>query len=126
MVILDTGIIIDHLRQSPGKPTFFTELAQKYPKKELVISMITIQELYEGKSTKDEERQRMLLATIAPLRILPYTYEIAQLAGEIARDLKFPIGLADAAIAATTIINGCQLATLNKKDFSGISGLELL
>lgn len=126
MVILDTGIIIDHLRQSPGKPTFFTELVRKYPKKELVISMITIQELYEGKSTKDEERQKMLLAVIAPLRILPYTYEIAQLAGEIARDLKFPVGLADAAIASTAIINGCELATLNKKDFRGIKDLEVL
>ena len=67
--------------------------------------------------------EQYLLATISPLKILPYTYEVAQLAGEIARDLEFPIELADAAIAATTILNGGTLLTLNKKDFSGIKEL---
>lgn len=88
--------------------------------------MITIQELYEGRSTKDEQKEQLLLATISPLKILPYTYEVAQLAGEIARDLSKPIELADAAIAATAIVNGAQLFTLNKKDFSKIKDIDLL
>ncbi len=41
------------------------------------------------------------------------------------RDSKTPIQFADAAIAATAIINGAELYTLNKKDFEKIPGLLL-
>ena len=84
------------------------------------MSVISIQELYIGKSTRGERAEQLLLATISPLKILPYTFEVAQLAGEIARDLERPIELADAAISATAIVNGCQLITLDKNDFRDI------
>lgn len=126
MVVLDTNIIIEHLRQPKTKESTLIKLVKKKPKEVLAISIITIQELYEGKSTKDQAKEQALLATISPLKILPYTYEVAQLAGEIARDLNRAIELADAAIAATAILSGAQLLTLNKKDFLGIKNLELL
>lgn len=126
MVVLDTNVVIDHLRQLKKAESELTRLVKDKPKLMLAISVISIQELYEGRSTKDEEKERDLLATIAPLKILPYTYEVAELAGKIARDLKKSIELADAAIAATTIVNGARLLTLNKKDFNGIGGLELI
>lgn len=126
MVILDTNAIIDHLRQPKERDSHLVKIAKEKPKEALVISVISIQELYEGQSTKDEEKEQCLLATIAPLKILPYSYEVAQLAGKIARDLKRPIELADAAIAATAILNGACLFTLNKKDFQGIKGLEFV
>ncbi|MDO8570753.1 MAG: PIN domain-containing protein [Candidatus Daviesbacteria bacterium] len=124
MVILDTNIIIDHLHlQKKGHDSELMKIARLKPKEVLALSMISVQELYEGQSTKDENMEQYLLATISPLRILPYTYEIAQLAGEIARDLNRSIELADATIAATAILNGGVLLTLNKKDFSGIKDL---
>ena len=126
MVILDTNIIIDHLRRPPKKISLLVKIVEKKPKENLAISMISIQELYEGRSTKSKTKEQYLLATIAPLKILPYNYEVAQLAGEIARDLNQPIELADAAIAATAILNGAQLFTLNKRDFRGIKNLELM
>lgn len=126
MVILDTNIIIDHLRQPPKKTSLLVKIVEKKSKENLAISMISIQELYEGRSTKSKTKEQYLLATIAPLKILPYNYEVAQLAGEIARDLRRPIELADAAIAATAILNGAQLFTLNKRDFRGIKNLELM
>lgn len=125
MVILDTNIIIDHLRQSPDKKSHLIKLAEKKPKQALAISIISLQELYEGQSTKKEEKEQLMLATITPLKILPYTYKIAKLAGQIARDLKTPIELADAAIAATAIVNNSPLFTLNKKDFKNIRNLQL-
>jgi predicted nucleic acid-binding protein len=64
MVVLDTNIIIDHLRQSKKKETHLTKIAKQKPKEELAISMVSVQELYEGKSTKDKEREGHLLATI--------------------------------------------------------------
>lgn len=126
MVVLDTSIIIDHLRKPKKTDSELLKITKKIPKESLTISVISIQELYEGQSTKVEQKERDLLAIITPLKILPYTYEVAQLAGEIARDLPQPIEFADAAIAATAIINDCQLATLNKKDFSKIQNLELV
>ena len=126
MVVLDTNIIIDHLRlQDRKKESKLLHIARQKPKEILAISIISIQELYEGRSTKDQEKEQYLLATISPLKILPYTYEVAQVAGEIARDLSHPIELADAAIAATTILNGSTLLTSNTKDFEGIKDLEL-
>lgn len=126
MVILDTNIIIDHLRRSKKRESSLVKIAKQRPKETLAISVISIQELYEGQSTRSEEKEEYLLATIAPLKILPYTYEVAQLSGLIARDLDRPIELADATIAATAIVNGAQLFTLNKKDFRGIEGLEFV
>ena len=87
---------------------------------------MSIQELYEGQSTRDPVIEKNLLSTLALLEILPYNYEVAKLAGEIARDIKRSIDLADVAIAATAILNHAELATLNKKDFLGIDDLELV
>jgi predicted nucleic acid-binding protein len=127
MVVLDTSIIIDHLRlKNVHNQSMLEKIAHTLPKEALCISVITVQELYEGLSTRDIEKEKYLLSTISPLRIIPYTYEIAQKAGEIARDLSRPIETADAAIAATAIINGADFATINTKDFRGISELALL
>lgn len=124
MVILDTNIIVEHLRFSGKRDSALVKLAKKTAKENLAVSVITIQELYEGRSSKERQKEDYLLATIAPLRVLSYTYEIAQMAGEIARDLKEPIEFADAAIAATAIINGAIFCTLDKKHFQGIINLE--
>ncbi|HZE87496.1 MAG TPA: PIN domain-containing protein [Methylomirabilota bacterium] len=122
----DTNIIIEHLRWGGKQDSQLMKIAKEKPKEVLAISLLSVQELYEGRSTRDDQKEQYLLATISPLKILPYTYEIAQLAGEIARDLDQPIELADAAISATTILNAASLLTLNKKDFINIQNLELL
>lgn len=124
MVILDTNIIIDHLRRSGARESVLEKLAKEPHQEALSISIISVQELYEGQSTLKEEKEKDLFATLSPLDLLSYTFEVARLAGEIARDRKTGIDLADAAIAATTIINNGQLLTLNKKDFQGIKDLE--
>lgn len=125
MVILATNIIIDHLRQKK-KDTLFRKIAGQYHPQTLAISIFTVQELYHGKSSAANQQEKDLLSIINALKILPYTYEVAELAGKIARDRFSPLDFADAAIAATAIINACPLATLDKKDFTGITGLELL
>lgn len=126
MVIIDTSIIIDQLRRPKGTKTELIKFIKAGSDKDLAISIISVQEFFQGRSTKDKDRLQSLLATISPLRILPYTYEIAQLAGKIARDMEQPIQFADAAIAATARINNCLLFTLNKKDFKNIRGLRLV
>jgi tRNA(fMet)-specific endonuclease VapC len=125
MVVVDTNIIIDHLRQRGKEDTVLMGLAQNIAKENLAISVVTVQELYEGKSTMEKDEEEYLLATLSPLAIFPYNYDVAQLAGEIARDLSRDIEFADAAIAATAIVNEASLASLNRKDFQDIKDLEL-
>jgi len=126
MVIVDTSIVIDHLRQiDKNKNTVLIELAKKFSKFEIGISVISVQELYAGQSTKDEDKENYLKMTIAPMKVIPYTYEIAVLAGKIIRDTKRVVTFADASIAASCIYNNAKLVTLNKKDFIGIAGLVL-
>lgn len=125
MVVLDSNIVIDHLRLYPKKSKL-REIEEKISTGSLAISVITVQELYEGKSTLDKAREEVLLEVINNLKILPYTFETAKLAGVIARDLDYPIDFADTALAATAILNKASLFTLNKKDFKGIKGLKLI
>lgn len=125
MVILDTNIIIDHLRRSQKGDSLFLQIAKKVAREDLAISIITVQELYRGKSTLVKEEEEKMFKIISLLRIMPYTYEIAQLAGEITRDLDHLIEFADSAIAATTILNDAILYTLNKKDFINIKKLKI-
>lgn len=127
MVILDTNLIIDHLRQVNTKQeTRLIQLAREYHQEQLGISMISVQELYEGKSVSIQQGEQQLLAIISSLKIFSYTLEIAKKAGEIARELSQPIEFADVAIAATCIVNHAGLATLNEKHFLKIPQLQLV
>lgn len=124
MVILDTNVIIDHLRQKT-KNSLLRRLAVKY-KNQLAISVITLQELYEGQSTRDQIKENYMLSIITPLKILPYIEEVAKLAGILARDNNSTADLADLAIAATAIVYKTPLATLNTKDFERIKNADLI
>ena len=126
MVILDTSVLIDSLRQSKSHFSILKQFIDLYPKDELSISILTIQELYAGKSSNNLINERLFLAVIDPLEILPYTDATAKLAGELTRDSGEHLGFPDAAIAATAILNKAKLFTLNKKDFQGIKKLMLI
>jgi predicted nucleic acid-binding protein len=125
MVILDTSIIIDHLRL-PITRSKLAHIVKKHPQEEFAISLLTIQELYQGQSTRKQTQEADLVTVLASLKVLPYTYDIAKLAGTLARDLSQPIELADAAIAATALAHHCPLYTLNTKDFDTIPNLVLI
>lgn len=123
MVILDTNIIIDHLRQSTPVGSVLSRISETNEK--LAISIITLQELFAGKSTRDKNVEKLILDMLSTIKILPYNEEIAKLAGLIVRDLGRLIQFPDAAIAATAIDSKAKFLTLNKKDFESIPGLTL-
>lgn len=125
MVILDTNILIDALRRKNEK-IVLEAILQTFAKEDLALSVISIQELYQGKSIEDPDKERNMQNLLAFMTIVPYPYDVAKRAGEIVREKNYGIAFADAAIAATAIVNGAQLATRNSKDFAGIANLELL
>jgi predicted nucleic acid-binding protein len=123
MVILDTNIIIDYLRsQSTSSP--LQKIVAQISKTNLAVSVITLQELYSGLSTRNKNNERIIWEILAPLRMLPYSTEVAKVAGTIVRDCD-NMEFADAAIAATAIENGADLFTLNIRHFQGIPKLSL-
>lgn len=124
MVMLDTNILIDALRRKNGA-TVLEQILKTTPREYLSISVISIQELYQGKSVAESKKESDMQTLLAPLKILPYSYEVAKLAGEIVRTKHFEITFPDAAIAATAIVNHVPLYTLNQKDFLGIPNLIL-
>lgn len=126
MVMLDTSILIEHLRLSKEKSqsTFDQLLNLNYL--DIYISVLSVQELFEGKSTLSKVNLEKLNNLLDQLQILSYNYDIAMFAGELARDLPINIGFVDCAIAATSMYYDKPLITLNKKHFSKIPNLKLL
>ncbi len=126
MVVLDTDIIIDYIRQPENSNTHLITLLKSIPESDLAISIVTIQELYVGESSSLKQEEEFFLSLINKLKILSYDHKVAKRAGEIMRDTRVRVQFADAAIAATAILNKAKLFTLNKKDFKGIKDLELI
>lgn len=124
MVILDTNVLIDHLRQNPATGESLLErYVSTHQGEQLAISLITVQELYQGKSSQLPQKEMDLLALISQFTQLPVTFEIARLAGTVTRDADQVLTFADAAIAATAIFHHAELLTLNEKDFEKIPGV---
>lgn len=126
MVIVDTSVVIDYLRQEDKTATPFETLVRSAGRDALGISILTVQELFAGRSMDDKKNQDFLAVFLVSVRIFPYNLDVAKKAGELSRLLGKRCGFVDPAIAATAIINKAQLATLNSKDFAGIPNLELL
>ncbi len=124
-VVIDTNIIIDHLRLIREEKSLF-EICVEDPKIDPLISTTTIQELFVGQSSLKEEQEIKIRKILDSVRIADITAGIAQLAGQIMRDTKPQVQFSDAQIAATAILNKASLLTLNKKDFKGIKGLKLI
>ena len=125
MVIVDTSIIIDHLRQTSPDATLLEKLFATEGEGSIAVSTISVQELYAGKSTLDPVKEGHLTKLLSKLVLIPYSLETAQLAGKLARDMSGYLRFADAATAATALLKSCPVATLNVKDFEKIEGLEV-
>src|SRR5690606_27920127 len=117
MVVLDTNILIDHLRQLERRMSLFSKITSLLPGETFAISIITVQELYAGKSSASRQAAREIEKIISALQLLPYDYKTAKRAGRVARDMQGKVKFADATIAATTIENKATLYTLNRKHF---------
>jgi tRNA(fMet)-specific endonuclease VapC len=126
VVILDTNILIDYFRQPDNPDSPLIKLTKSKSKEKLAISIITIQELYAGKSSQFLREEQFFLNLIELFQVIAYEQETAKLAGIIMRDTSPTVPFGDAAIAATAILSKAKLLTLNKKDFQGIKKLKLV
>ena len=120
MIVIDTDIVIDHLRGHQPSISFFESILHT---DDVFFSAITEAELVAGKACADENKKELLLHFLHRWIIIPVSHEIAVLAGDLARE--YSLTLPDALIAATARIHKAELLTRNVKDFKDIPGLTV-
>lgn len=118
-VLLDTNIVIDHLRGRQAATSYVSSL-----RRPPALSVITVMEIYAGARNRDEERQIDRL--VSGSKLLDVTADIARVAGQFIKHYERSHGLddADALIAATAEHHALALATLNVKHFPMLRGLK--
>lgn len=111
-LLLDTDILIDYLRGQPDAIAFL-----KKTRRSLHVSAVTVAELHVG--VREGHERQVLDRFLELLDVVAVTPGIARQGGLWRRDYgrSHGTGLMDALIAASAEMNGCTLATLNKKHF---------
>ena len=120
--LLDSGILIRHLRNQRGYPQLVDRLSEEA---EVYISSYTRLEVVRGMHDRESKKTFSLLDAF---ETIPMTGEIADLAGELIRSWRSRcviLGDADAVIAASELHNGLTLVTTNARHFP-MSDLAIL
>ena len=124
IVLVDTSILIDLFRKTDKENAVLVSLVrQGYI---FCISAVTDYEIYTGATFGQIDFWN---AFLLKTEVLPFDKTIAKLAVEINLQLKKKrkqIAIPDLFIAATAIANNLPFATLNRKHFNRIEGLNII
>lgn len=123
-MVIDTNIIIDHLRTKQRTASVFASLLGK---RRLYISAVTVFELFQGART--EAKQQDVQKILKGLIVLPFDENAAALSAKLIRQLENDgqnIGVADIFIAATALTHRQPLRTENRKHFERIPHLKII
>lgn len=118
-VVLDTTVLVDHLRGSSPAGEYIAALGAPP-----TCSEVTRIEILRGLRSEERRRAERLFALIT---WIPVDEEVAQRAGELGRRWRRShpgIGVPDLAIAATAELLETQLSTQNLKHFPMFEGLR--
>ena len=124
IICLDSTILIDYFRQKDKTKSTFFELLKKY--KLFAVSAVTEYEVLIGSNTEQDLFWNSLFERIT---VLPFDKETNKTAVKIFRQLKSKnklIAIPDILIGATALAHKIPLATLNKKHFERIEGLNII
>ena len=118
-ILVDTDVLIDFLRGYGPAVSFVDDHSDR-----IVLPAIVIAELYAG--VKGDAEQTVLENLLSLLRVVPISDEIARLGGLYRRDYgrSHGTGLSDALVAATALLEGAELKTLNVKHYPMFEGIE--
>lgn len=121
MILCDTDIIIELYRNNEK---IITEL-KKIGEENIAISIITAGELFYGALNKSELKQ--IEKDIKSLDLRLIDEEVSKVFYNLMLEysLSHKLGIPDAFIASTAIVNDLELFTLNVKHFKFIKGLKL-
>lgn len=114
MILVDSDILIAHLRGQPAARDWLIEARREAP---LAIGVVSIAEITGGMRSAERREAWQLLASF---RAEPAAEIVARRAGDFWRQYRRShsgIGLGDYLISATADVKGHQLATLNVRRF---------
>lgn len=120
-VVIDSSVLIEEDRKGSK---LYWEMVKKAKKGKIkiLIPTVVIAELWMGRSMKKKAVFEGMEKRISPFERVSVDEEVARKAGEIGR--KGEIWGFDAVIAASCLVNGASLITLNKKHFNRVEGLK--
>ncbi len=126
-VLLDTDVVSFLLKDDTRAEAYRPHLQDKM----LVLSFMTVAELYQWAYRRNwgEKRQAWLEERLHAFVIAPYDNELCRQWASICVERQRvgrPISVQDAWVAATAIRHQVPLATHNRDDFAGITGLALI
>jgi len=120
-VVLDTGVVVDVLRGDERARRAWIEVRAS---RRCIVSALTVAELVAGLRRGEEDR---LAAVLRGVDVIPVGLDVAATAGRLAARWTRthpgagPVGHV---IAATTVLAGAELLTLNPPHFPMFVGLE--
>jgi predicted nucleic acid-binding protein len=127
-LIIDTSLVIKLEREGASlefNPTFDPDAA--------AISVVTVSELlvgtYRAGAAQSARRTAFVESVLERFEALPITRSVARIHAQITANLMDSgqmIGQQDRWIAATAIESGATVATLDRKDFDRIPGLQVV
>ncbi len=124
MILLDTSVLIEYFRAKDKRITTLYALFRQDER--FVISAVTHYETLIGANETDIVFWNELLKEI---KVLPFDMDCSIVAINIYKELKKQnklIDMADMLIGSTSIAKGCPIATLNRKHFNRIEGIEFV
>jgi tRNA(fMet)-specific endonuclease VapC len=122
-LVVDTSVFIEHLRARDKSKSSLFMLGRET---EIVVSSITVYELYCG--SKSPEKWLDVSTILTNLPVIPFDESCAKQASLIYHELISKnkiIEVRDILIAASSIAIQIPLMTLNKKHFDRIKGIQL-
>lgn len=119
VILLDTNIFVDHLRNFSPAIKYFEALGDET----ILFSAITEAELLAGTHNNDPKKREKLLQLLLQWTKVPVTNPVAVLAGDLSR--QYSLEIPDALIAATAVLNNAVLITKNLKDFQKVERLHV-
>lgn len=119
-IIIDTSVIIDYLR-TKNLQSLFIRIEKTH---EIVLSLITVAELYSGRSVQMEgEDKETLDGIVGGAEIIIPDLTAVKNVGRLRSEYQLSLG--DAFVAALALDLNVPLATLDARDFKQIDGLKL-
>jgi len=124
IVLVDTSILIDYFRKSEKSNSALVKLFQQgYG---FCISAVTEYEIYSGATQSQSGFWEEILKMT---KVLAFDQLVVKVAVETNNNLKRKrkqIAIADLFIASTAIAHDLPIATLNRKHFDRIDGLQIV
>ena len=124
-VLIDSSLFIEHLRLTDASVGKLTRLHDQ--RRSLITSSIVVAELYYG--ARNPTQRIRIEKLLSPLQVISFTTGMgARLAVEVPKLVRRNalIGFRDLAIACVALELGCAVATLNRREFERVEGLELV